>query len=378
MTLSNDITNGIICPLESYIKGSNRFYGTQHSMISQSIHRFGSGTMHWSSGNYLSLLVLVSEFTRFDQFILECIEYDGIIKYFVLIMQGRNHIGMTQSGYKMCGKLLDHLLEIKVGDLLNKSLETWVDSWLSHWRTSCPEHEQKTLFSWKHPCVTIGAQCGAPSFFYIFVQRFFKECLIYSTQWILLFGDFHEKLPDEYSPQVTSWVHVCLGSFCHSFSSRLLMYAVNSGLSSGICGGALAVSWGVNDVWCWIVDSSGTLLLVAHTEAFCTSRVGVGRRISSLVPWGLERSMKIHTQKIHFTIPWPAGSELIGNADLLLYCLKEGVHHLTPWVQIASRLMRQGTDHSLDHHRQVSSQQMFEWTNKLMVCRMNNWNWTLW
>ena len=40
MMLSNEIMNGIICSLESYIKGSDRFYGTQHSMISLSIHWF--------------------------------------------------------------------------------------------------------------------------------------------------------------------------------------------------------------------------------------------------------------------------------------------------------------------------------------------------
>ena len=39
-------------------------------------------------------------------------------------MQDINHIGMSQSGYKMCGKLLDHLPQIIVDDLLNKSLET--------------------------------------------------------------------------------------------------------------------------------------------------------------------------------------------------------------------------------------------------------------
>ena len=39
-------------------------------------------------------------------------------------MQGINHTGMTQSGYKTCGKLLDHLLKIIVVDLLNKSSET--------------------------------------------------------------------------------------------------------------------------------------------------------------------------------------------------------------------------------------------------------------
>ena len=46
MMLSDDIMNGIIHSLESYIKGSDRFYGTQHSMISLSIYRFGSGTVH--------------------------------------------------------------------------------------------------------------------------------------------------------------------------------------------------------------------------------------------------------------------------------------------------------------------------------------------
>ena len=48
-------------------------------------------------------------------------EYDGIIKYFDLMMQGINHIGMTQRGYKTYGKLLDHLLKIIAVDLLNKS-----------------------------------------------------------------------------------------------------------------------------------------------------------------------------------------------------------------------------------------------------------------
>ena len=60
-------------------------------------------------------------FIQFDQFILECIGYDGIIKYFVLIMQGINDIGITQSEYKTYGKLLDHLLKIIDINLLNKS-----------------------------------------------------------------------------------------------------------------------------------------------------------------------------------------------------------------------------------------------------------------
>ena len=93
MMLSSNIMSGIMHSLKSYIKGSDKFYGTQHSMISLGIHWFGSGTVHWSSGNYPSILFLVSEFIQFDQFILECIEYDGIIKCFVLIMQGINHIG---------------------------------------------------------------------------------------------------------------------------------------------------------------------------------------------------------------------------------------------------------------------------------------------
>ena len=39
VTLFNDIMDDIICSLRSYIKGSDRFYGTQHSMISLSIHQ---------------------------------------------------------------------------------------------------------------------------------------------------------------------------------------------------------------------------------------------------------------------------------------------------------------------------------------------------
>ena len=33
----------IIHSFKSYIRGSDSFHGTQHSMISLSIHRFGSG-----------------------------------------------------------------------------------------------------------------------------------------------------------------------------------------------------------------------------------------------------------------------------------------------------------------------------------------------
>ena len=39
----NDIMDDLICSLKSYIRGTNRFQGTQHSMISWSIHQFGSG-----------------------------------------------------------------------------------------------------------------------------------------------------------------------------------------------------------------------------------------------------------------------------------------------------------------------------------------------
>ena len=42
----NDIMDDVICSLKSYIRGSDRFHGTQHSMISLSIHQFGSGTVH--------------------------------------------------------------------------------------------------------------------------------------------------------------------------------------------------------------------------------------------------------------------------------------------------------------------------------------------
>ena len=103
----NDVMDDIICSLKSYIMGGVRFHGTQHSMISLSIHWFGSRTVHWSSGNYLLLLSLVSEFIWLDQFIMECLLslYDDVIKNFVLIIQGIDHIGITQSGYKMYGKL---------------------------------------------------------------------------------------------------------------------------------------------------------------------------------------------------------------------------------------------------------------------------------
>ena len=42
----NDVMDDVICSLKSYIRGSIRFHGTQHSMISLSTHQFGSGTVH--------------------------------------------------------------------------------------------------------------------------------------------------------------------------------------------------------------------------------------------------------------------------------------------------------------------------------------------
>ena len=42
----SDIMDDVIRSLKSYIRGGIRFYGTQHSMISLSINRFGSGTVH--------------------------------------------------------------------------------------------------------------------------------------------------------------------------------------------------------------------------------------------------------------------------------------------------------------------------------------------
>ena len=38
-----DVINDIIHSLKSYIRGSNEFLGTQHSMISMSMHQFVSG-----------------------------------------------------------------------------------------------------------------------------------------------------------------------------------------------------------------------------------------------------------------------------------------------------------------------------------------------
>ena len=49
--------------------------------------------------------------------------------------------------------------------------------------------------------------------------------------------------------------------------------------------------------------SSRELLLLAHTEALCMSRVGVGRRIPVLVPRDLERPEKSSTQKIQLYHP---------------------------------------------------------------------------
>ena len=42
----NDIMYDIILSLKSYIRGSIRFHGMQHNMISLSVHQFGSGTVY--------------------------------------------------------------------------------------------------------------------------------------------------------------------------------------------------------------------------------------------------------------------------------------------------------------------------------------------
>ena len=108
---------------------------------------------------------------------------------------------------------------------------------------------------------------------------------------------YPNSLPQQY-PHGVAWQITILsyflgtsefGSFCNTFLSRLLVFIVNSGLSSGICGIASAVSWRVNIVQSWTVDSSGKLLLLACTEALCMTRVGVGRRIPVLVPRDLEK-----------------------------------------------------------------------------------------
>ena len=142
----------------------------------------------------------------------------------------------------------------------------------------------------KHPCATIGTQCGV-SFFWGEVVTLWKSA------WSVQHRGSHWVLG--HLQGVAWWVTIlsdfsstCVFSpFCDAFSSRLLMFDVNSGLSSSICGGVSAVSWRVNIVWCWPVDSSWNLLLLACTEALCMSRVGVGGRIPVLVPRDLERPL---------------------------------------------------------------------------------------
>ena len=98
-----DVIDDIIHSLKSYIRGSTKFLGTQHSMISMSIHWFGSGLCTDPQVIIYYYHLLVNLF-NFNRFVVKCILYDGI-KCFVLIMQGVNHIGITQSGYRMYGKL---------------------------------------------------------------------------------------------------------------------------------------------------------------------------------------------------------------------------------------------------------------------------------
>ena len=41
--INDDVVGDVICSLKSYIRGSAEFFGTQHSLISMSIHQFVSG-----------------------------------------------------------------------------------------------------------------------------------------------------------------------------------------------------------------------------------------------------------------------------------------------------------------------------------------------
>ena len=72
-------------------------------MISMSIHQFGSGLCIDPLVIIYYYHLLVNLFDLIDLY-LKSILYDGI-KCFVLIIQGANHIGITQSGYKTYGKL---------------------------------------------------------------------------------------------------------------------------------------------------------------------------------------------------------------------------------------------------------------------------------
>ena len=120
--------------------------------------------------------------------------------------------------------------------------------------------------------------------------------------------------------------------FCDAFLSRLLTYAVNSGLSSGICGGALAVSLKselslmLNCGFFWEFAVGNTYLGTLYVKG--------GRRQKNLILGSLrpgEVCEDFYTEDTVYNT-MTGGSELPGNADLLLYCLKEGVHHSTPPV----------------------------------------------
>ena len=77
------------------------------------------------------------------------------------------------------------------------------------------------------------------------------------------------------------------------------------------------------------MDSSGNLLLLAHTFALCMSMVGGSGRIPILVPG--EVFEEFHTgDSVQNTLT--GGSEYPGNADLLVCCPEKGVHLFTPPV----------------------------------------------
>ena len=125
-------------------------------------------------------------------------------------------------------------------------------------------------------------------------------------------------------------------------------------------------------VWQLAPSVGWNLLLLAHTEVLCTSRVGEGRRIPFLVPWDLERPKKNSTQKIQFTSPWLTG----------VRCLEMQICCCAVWrkeyiVQLhQSRLPLNPRDKGLRTHWITTDKLVVSrclgWGNRLTVCRVKN------
>ena len=126
---------------------------------------------------------------------------------------------------------------------------------------------------------------------------------------------------------------------------------MSPGRSNGIGGGAAADFWRLN-VWELSVEASEGRSK-ANTEVLSMSSVGEKRfNLDSLRQ---RRSVEVlYTEDSEH--PDQKGVSLQRNADLLVYCLKEGYIFWLHRSRSSPNTMGQGTTGLLDHHRRGSGQ----------------------